>query len=112
MPKRRTTLFLLLLCGWCHRAYRVWSDPRGDLRSRQHGLLCLAFFTSWAINGMFHDTSLMMNANLLLCFVAGMSQGLYACLRETSHQFAFSSVRSRVGVPSAWRARTLESHVH
>lgn len=72
------SLYMVLLGGWLYRAWHVWRD--GDLPAcvRQHGLLFVAFFLDWFFNGMFHDTNLMVNSNLLLFLLAGTSQGIYA----------------------------------
>ncbi|MGE0760406.1 MAG: O-antigen ligase family protein [Pirellulaceae bacterium] len=83
------TWYVLLWAGWLYRAWRLWRSDERPWPARQHGLLFVAFFVAWAINGMFHDTSLMMNANLLVCLLAGMSQGLGArqpaTIRDTTH---------------------------
>jgi O-antigen ligase len=71
-------LYLALLAGWFHRACRVWNNQKLPLEFRQSGLLFVAFLVQWLIQGMFHDTSLMVNANLLLFLLAGISQGVFA----------------------------------
>ena len=70
--------YLWLLCAWIHRAWRLWRTVELPLAIRQFGLLFVAFIANWCVNGMFHDTSLMVNANLLLFFLAGTVQGLSA----------------------------------
>jgi hypothetical protein len=77
-------LYIALLGGWLHRAWRLWREQRLPLAQRQHGLLFIAFTANWVVNGLFHDTNLMMNANLLAYFLAGVSQGLYAHSRESA----------------------------
>jgi O-antigen ligase len=97
-------LYVALLAGWLHRAWRVWRDDRRPLAERQHGVLFAAFTANWIINGLFHDTNLMMNVNLLAYFLAGVSQGLYARSRaavdialdpagQISPSFGFTSGR-------------------
>lgn len=71
-------LYVALLAGWFHRAWSLWSRTQISLAFRQSGLLFASFLVHWMIQGMFHDTSLMVNANLLMFLLAGMSQALFS----------------------------------
>jgi O-antigen ligase len=96
------TAYLALLSGWLHRAWRVWRDDRLPLTLRQHGLLYCAFCASWLANGLFHDTNLMMNSNLIAFLLAGLSQGIYARARATAPEAVSRSTVNPASPPVAW----------
>lgn len=65
------TTLIALLAVMGRAAYRLWFDRKQDLLRRQFGLLLAAILTTFCINGMFHDTSIMPMVNMLLFFAAG-----------------------------------------
>jgi O-antigen ligase len=98
------SLYLLLLGTWSYRAWQLWRMTSLPLAVRQFGLILLAFIANWIVNGMFHDTSLMVNANLLLFMLAGATQGFYARAKVHSpsrSQWPAAVQRSRSRYPVA-----------
>ena len=73
---------LTVLLYWLTEAgllcWRLWTDRGTDLWSRQFGLLGLALLTSYAVNGMFHDVSIVPMEHVLLFFVLGIVRSLDA----------------------------------
>ena len=67
---------MMMLGLWTHNAWRLWNRHQAPLWARQHALLLLALLAAYAINGMFHDVAIISMVNMLLFFVAGVSQGL------------------------------------
>ena len=64
---------LLVLLGVMARyAWQSWKDPDKPLLQRQFGLLLAAVLAAYCINGMFHDTSIMPMANMLMFLIAGI----------------------------------------
>jgi hypothetical protein len=90
-------MYLLLLGTWALRSWKLWRTTSLPLPARQFGLVFLAFLANWCINGLFHDTSLMVNGNLLLFVLAGATQGLY--VRAKSGQRAIA--RRPIAVPQS-----------
>lgn len=64
--------------------WRLWSNPGEDLWVRQFGLLGLALIASYAINGMFHDVSIIPMEHMLLFFVLGLVRSLASPAVEPS----------------------------
>lgn len=59
-----TQLFFL---GW-----QVWRNNRISILSRQFGLLLIAVLSTYVVNGMFHDVSIIPMAQVLLFYLAGL----------------------------------------
>ncbi|HVA48850.1 MAG TPA: O-antigen ligase family protein [Pirellulales bacterium] len=68
-----TGLFIVLLGYWLRDAWRLWHSP-APLWARQYGLLFLATFGSYLSNGMFQDLTIIPMVNMLLFFLAGLTQ--------------------------------------
>jgi O-antigen ligase len=66
-----TGLFVIVLALWLGNAWSLWSDRKNPLWMRQYGLLFLAFFTNYFVNGMFHDVTLIPMMNMILYFLSG-----------------------------------------
>ena len=69
-------LFLTLVGFWIRDAWRLWRSATAPLWARQQGLLMLALLAIYFANGMFHDTSVVPMANMLLFFTAGVTAAL------------------------------------
>lgn len=91
-------LWLMTLGLWVRNGWRLWASKRAPLWARQHGLLLLALIVAYTINGMFHDVGIITMVNMLLFFVAGVSQGL---LPQTQHAPATRQHRSNERAPMA-----------
>ncbi|MCA9121035.1 MAG: O-antigen ligase family protein [Planctomycetaceae bacterium] len=68
--------WMIMLGLWTRNAWSLWSSRGAPLWARQHALLLLALLSAYTINGMFHDVGIISMVNMLLFFVAGVSQGL------------------------------------
>ena len=86
-------LLLLVFGCWTHDAWKLWTSRGAPLVVRQHGLIVLMMLAAYAVNGMFHDVSIMAMIHMLLFFLAGISSGLLAECREAA---ASSPDESRV----------------
>ncbi|HEV3006495.1 MAG TPA: O-antigen ligase family protein [Pirellulales bacterium] len=69
-------LFIALLIVWGRGAWRLWRTPNAPLWVRQQGLLFLAFLGGYLPNAMFHDLSIIPMVNMLLFFLAGVTESL------------------------------------
>ncbi len=83
-------LLVVVVSLWSWEAWRLWRMPAGPLWARQAGLLLLVLVANYAINGMFHDVSIISMVNMLLFLLAGICSGL---------QF---SVPKSIGAGRAW----------
>lgn len=103
-------LYVAVLVGWLNRAKCLWMDQQLPISLRRYGVLFGAFFASWLVNGLFHDTSLMMNANLLAFLLAGLSQGIYARSKTDAPEWKDTQSPEfvRSGWNDAWSARPTE----
>jgi O-antigen ligase len=70
-----TVLFSLMLFLWGRNAWQIWSTPTTPEWSRRLGLLMLAALGAYLPNAVFHDIARVPMANMLLFFMAGLSQG-------------------------------------
>jgi hypothetical protein len=68
-------LFVLLLLLWTRDAWLAWRSPHSPKWVRSQAVLFLAVAANYAVNGMFHDMSVIPMANMLLFFVAGVTSG-------------------------------------
>jgi hypothetical protein len=71
-----TRLIPPLLIVWGRGAWRLWRTPNAPLWARQQGLLFLAFLGGYLPNAMFHDLSIIPMVNMLLFFLAGVTESL------------------------------------
>ncbi len=69
-------VFLVLLSIMALDGWRLWKNPQKSLLSRQFGLLVIAMLLCYAVNGMFHDVSIIPLANGLLLFLYGVVNNL------------------------------------
>jgi O-antigen ligase len=69
-------LMLTLLGAWIRQAWQLWQSRELPLHARQAGLLALTVISSMAINGLFHDTSVIPMGMTMLSFATGLSQGM------------------------------------
>ncbi|MBN1911776.1 MAG: O-antigen ligase family protein [Pirellulales bacterium] len=82
-------LFVAVLGLWCRAAWRVWRSDGPPDWARAQGLLFLAMMGFYLVNGMFHDVSLIPQANMLLFFLAGTTMA-------TAMQFRPASIASPI----------------
>jgi O-antigen ligase len=67
-------LFLAVFVLWSADAWRLWHSD-SPLWARQAGLLFLAGLGAYLPNAMVHDASVIPMVNMLMFFLAGMSEG-------------------------------------
>jgi O-antigen ligase len=68
---------LLLVMGMIVRACLViWFNEELPLWPRMFGLLLLTYLCCYMVNGLFHDTSIIPMANMLLFFLAGIANNI------------------------------------
>ena len=79
-----------LLAYWAVVAWRLWHDAEMPLTVRQIGLLQLAAMGCYFPNAMFQDCSIIPMVNMLLFFVAGLTQ---AAIATHSESFAPTDAR-------------------
>ncbi len=70
------SLFVILIVLWLRQAWRLWRCPQAPAAFRQCGLLFMAFFGVWFPNAMFQDVLIIPMINMLLLFVAGLTQNV------------------------------------
>ena len=88
-----TGLFVIVLALWLGNAWSLWSDRKNPLWMRQYGLLFLAFFTNYFVNGMFHDVTLIPMMNMILYFLSGA----VVAIRQDAEQNVRASERELAG---------------
>jgi O-antigen ligase len=71
-------LFVALLSLWARDARRLWQSPQAPAAARQLALVFLALVGNYVVNGMFHDVAIIPMVNMLLFFMAGVTEGLGA----------------------------------
>ncbi|HEV3021507.1 MAG TPA: hypothetical protein VGX76_03545, partial [Pirellulales bacterium] len=69
-------LFIALLIVWGRGAWRLWRAPDAPLWVRQQGLLFFALLGGYLPNAMFHDLAIIPMVNMLLFFLAGVTESL------------------------------------
>ncbi len=67
---------ILMLGFWTRNAWQLWTSKQAPMWARQYALLFLALLVAYVFNGMFHDVGIITMVNMLLFFIAGVSQGL------------------------------------
>jgi len=68
-------LYVALLGFWIHDGRRLWLTGTAAEGARAQGLLFLGMMGCYLANAMFQDMSLMPQANMLLFFLAGVTEG-------------------------------------
>lgn len=68
-------LFIAVLAYWIRDARRLWHSLSLPPEARALGLLFLAMMGYYLANAMFQDLALMPQANMLLFFLAGVTEG-------------------------------------
>jgi O-antigen ligase len=68
--------FVALLGVWGWHAWQLWRLTDAPDWARRQGLLFLAVLGCYLPNGMFHEVSLIPMVNMLLFFMAGLTEGL------------------------------------
>jgi hypothetical protein len=71
------SLLLLMLTQMSLVSWSVWKDPTLDLWARQFGLLAVAVLTTYALNGLFHDVSIIPMQHMLMFFLIGLVNNIY-----------------------------------
>jgi hypothetical protein len=71
-------LFAALLLLWTRDALRLWRAPQAPVFARRVALVFLALEVNYVVNGMFHDVAIIPMVNMLLFFLAGVTEGLRA----------------------------------
>ena len=69
-------LYLVVLGLWGQSAWRLWRSPDAPPWIRRFGLLILALLANYAVNGMFHDMTLIPMVNMVLYFFGGAAVAL------------------------------------
>ena len=69
------SLFLAMLVAWGRKAWQICRDQNSPVWLQTQGLFALAAIAIYAINGLFHDLSLLPSEQWLLFFLAGASVG-------------------------------------
>jgi O-antigen ligase len=69
-------LFILLLLLWTRDAWLTWKSPRTPAGVRPLAVIFLALLANYAVNGMFHDMSVIAMVNMVLFCMAGVASGL------------------------------------
>jgi O-antigen ligase len=77
-------LFALLMILWTYNAWALWHNRSAALPYRQVGLVFMIIIGVYLPNAMFHDTNIIDGLSLLIFFMAGLTSGLTAQLRETA----------------------------
>lgn len=70
-------LLLILLSQMMFMSWQIWRNRQLELLARQYGLLFLALLTSYIVNGMFHDVSIIPVIQVLVYFLAGVVNNIY-----------------------------------
>ncbi|MBN1588193.1 MAG: O-antigen ligase family protein [Pirellulales bacterium] len=79
-------LFLVILALWSRNAYRLWRTAMAAEGARALGLFYLAMMAYYLANAMFQDLSLMPQANMLLFFLAGITEAAWAQFGLAGHR--------------------------
>jgi hypothetical protein len=91
---------VLMLAQMSSIGWRVYRDHSLDLWARQFGLLAIVVVTSYIINGMFHDVSIILIQQFLMFFVLGLVNNIY------TNQSAFQI--SEITISPASRSEPLQ----
>ncbi len=68
-------LFIMTLSFWTRDAWRLWRSTCSPLGARQCGMLALVAVGAYALNGMFHEVSVIPMDNMTLFFLTGVMSG-------------------------------------
>ncbi len=67
---------LIMLAMFTRIAVLTWTDPTLPFWRQQFGMLLLVFLSNHAINGMFHDVSIIPMENMLMFFLAAITNNI------------------------------------
>jgi O-antigen ligase len=56
----------------------TWTDPAMPFWRQRFGMLLLVFLSNYAINGMFHEVSIIPMSNMLMYFLAAITNNVYS----------------------------------
>ncbi len=71
-------LALISAIGWS-----LASRTNTSLESRMLGLILIGFMTSYLVNGLFHDVSIMPMVHMVMFFIAGLATTLYSSNQQS-----------------------------
>ena len=83
-------LLMMLFTSW-----KVWRNKTINLWARQFGLLGVVLLSSYTVNGMFHDVSIIPMNHVFLFFLIGLVNNIY------SNAKAFVPEQQTVGRPGS-----------
>jgi O-antigen ligase len=86
-------LFVALLAFWGRDAWVLWRARHAPLWIRQQGLLFLAALAVYLPGAMFQDVSIVSMVNMLMFFLAGLTEGLVPTVNADVVEFADGSRR-------------------
>ena len=69
---------VMMLAVFLRTAWATWRDPRLSHWKRQFGLLLIVMLVNHCVNGMFHDVSIIPMENMLLLFLAAITNNVYS----------------------------------
>ena len=72
------SLLVIMLIQMGRVSWKVWKELSLDLWARQFGLLSLVLLACYAINGIFHDVSIVPMMHMLMFFVFGLTNNVYS----------------------------------
>lgn len=84
------SVYLTLIGTWTVLAVKLWRHPDLPWDVRQSGYLLLAFLVAFAVNGMFHDTSVIVMLHHLMFLLAA-----WVC-HQNAYFFAGTTTSERV----------------
>ena len=79
---------LLMLTMFARIGFRTWRNQRLSHWRRQYGLLLMVFLSNHAVNGMFHDVSIIPMENMLMFFIAAITNNIYTRERESNSVYS------------------------
>ena len=95
---------LLMLSMFARIGFRTWCNPRLSHWRRQYGLLLVVFLSNHAANGMFHDVSIIPMENMLMFFIAAITNNIYSREQETRGVYSMPDQANANADDRVWRA--------
>jgi len=95
-------LFTALLVIWGRGAWQLWHAKAAPLAARQQGLLFLAFLGGYLPNAMFHDLAIIPMMNMLLFFLAGVTESLRPLHSNIKYPNPSGTIDVAAGVVHDW----------
>ena len=90
--------FTLLIGCWLRNAWRLYATRDAPPWARQQALLFLAGFAAYFPNAMFQDVAIIPMTNMILFFLAGMSEGIAYQMRAVRPQPAGCALVNNLSV--------------